>query len=430
MLKRSNRCVWCRCFEQQLILALETKYATELTAVFCAGVYFVFDSERDGIKATYQHDDQSIHSSDCSSSDCSLSDHRPAWLDRGRIPALDGLRAIAVFLVCLAHVEETKGFPRVPFLPTLSRFGGLGVDVFFVLSGFLITNLLYREREKFGRVSLQSFYLRRGFRIIPAYICFLLFVAALAVAGIATPNARDWVAAGTFTMNFIHRPAWELGHIWSLSIEEHFYLVWPLVFAALSRRAAVAVLVGVLIVGPLIRCAVLIWWPMWSPMTDLWTFTRLDAIAAGCLLALLPRSPGGLRWINVAAKSWHLVVVVLIAGLAAGSASGKVSVAVTPTVTAIAIAILLWAAARRPPGWFENPVVVSIGAGSYSLYLWQQPFLNPHSDWSCAAFPQNLLFAGLIASLSYWLVERPMLRFKNRFQSQTVPVSVSPVSSQ
>jgi peptidoglycan/LPS O-acetylase OafA/YrhL len=306
-------------------------------------------------------------------------------------------------------------------------FGALGVDVFFVLSGFLITTLLNRERERFGRVSVRDFYVRRGLRIIPAYACFLLFVAGLAAIGLSRAPARDWVAAGTYTMNFVPQPAWELGHTWSLSIEEHFYLAWPLAFVLLPRRAAFGLLVAVLICEPIIRWAILIAWPACSAMTDLWTFTRLDAIAAGCLLAMLPRSQLGLRWIETAARCWPLALVLFAAGIVAGAVSGKAAVGVTPTVTALTIAVLVWAAARRPPRWLEHPAMIAIGVGSYSLYLWQQPFLCPHSSRWWSAFPQNLLFAGLAALGSYWLVERPMLRMKDRYQARAKPVKAAEV---
>src|SRR5262249_42759412 len=159
--------------------------------------------------------------------------------------------------------------------------------------------------------------------------------------------------------------------------------------------------------GPLIRWAVLLWWPEWSTITEPWTFTRLDTIAAGCLLALLSRFSDGLRWLDGLAKWWPLFLASLAAGLAAAMAYGKVSVGVTPTVTALTIPVLVWAAARRAPRWLEHPVAITIGIGSYSLYLWQQPFLNPHSPGWWAAFPQNLLLAGLCAFASYRLIEQP-----------------------
>src|SRR4051812_48377140 len=110
----------------------------------------------------------------------------PPWLSAGRIPALDGLRAIAVLLVVFAHLHRTAGFPALPGVTRWGSVGAVGVDVFFVLSGFLITTLLCRERDREGRVSLGGFYHRRLVRIVPAYVTLLLFVAALQAAGAAS----------------------------------------------------------------------------------------------------------------------------------------------------------------------------------------------------------------------------------------------------
>src|SRR5947208_208815 len=148
----------------------------------------------------------------------SAEDRAPVWINSGRIPALDGLRAIAVGFVLLAHVHRTSGFPNLAPPRAVGYIGTVGVDVFFLLSGFLITTLLCREYDRTRRTSLRAFYLRRILRIVPAYVCFLLFVLALQLSGNADVSGWDWVASATYTMNFVPRPAWEVGHIWSLSI--------------------------------------------------------------------------------------------------------------------------------------------------------------------------------------------------------------------
>ncbi|HYH69066.1 MAG TPA: acyltransferase [Urbifossiella sp.] len=340
----------------------------------------------------------------------------PVWLSRGRIPALDGLRAVAVLLVCLAHSHRTTNFPSLGPLHQLGSVGSAGVDIFFVLSGFLITTLLLREHEQTGRTSLGGFYLRRAFRIVPAYVCFMVFVAALSGYGLTHPSLWDWAAAVTYTMNFVPHPAWELGHLWSLSVEEHFYLIWPVTFLVVPRRALPGVLAGTLALGPLARLAVVVWWPAEARMTDLWTFTRLDSIAAGCLVAILARSPAGFRTLDALAWWWPAAFVLLVAGLGAGRLSGKLKILVEPTVVALTLGVLVWAAARRAPRWLEARAMVAVGVGSYSLYLWQQPFLNPHCEWWYARFPQNMILAGLLAFASYWLVEKPFLRIKSRVE--------------
>ena len=108
---------------------------------------------------------------------------RQSWLDSGRILAIDELRAIADLLVCPAYSHKTAGFPDIGPVHKVAEFGAIGVDVFFVLSDFLITTLPCRERDRLGQVSIRDFYLPRAFRIIPAYLCFLLFVVALTAIG-------------------------------------------------------------------------------------------------------------------------------------------------------------------------------------------------------------------------------------------------------
>lgn len=138
-----------------------------------------------------------------------------------RIPSLDGLRAISIAVVMVGHLAKWKHVS----LPLLSPYGALGVHVFFVLSGYLITNLLLREQERTSAISLSDFYVRRAFRIFPAAFVFLGVVVALYW------RERHWthVAAAVFYVaNMdIWRP-WIFGHLWSLSIEEQFYLLWPL----------------------------------------------------------------------------------------------------------------------------------------------------------------------------------------------------------
>ena len=156
----------------------------------------------------------------------------------GRIPCLDGLRAVSISLVVAQHswLSRSGGAghddPRWRFLN-----GALGVEIFFVISGYLITTLLVREAEARGRVSLRSFYVRRVLRIFPAYFAYLAVVVGLALGGLVPLSLGDLLSAVTFTWNY--SPAatsWTLAHAWSLSVEEQFYLLWPATLLFLMRR--------------------------------------------------------------------------------------------------------------------------------------------------------------------------------------------------
>ena len=136
---------------------------------------------------------------------------RHSWIDRGQIPGLDGLRAIAVMMVLMAHGHQTVGFPDSPLLKHLFLQGAIGVDIFFILSGFLITTLLARELERDGHVQLKRFYLRRLLRIMPAYICLLVVVALCQQAGYFQLQSRDWIRGSHLHHKFFVSPVVGIG---------------------------------------------------------------------------------------------------------------------------------------------------------------------------------------------------------------------------
>ena len=173
-------------------------------------------------------------------------------------------------------------------------------------------------------------------------------------------------------------------------------------------------MLGVLLIEPVLRWWILLASPAHAEVAELWTFTRLDSIAAGCLLALLSRSPTGFRALDAAASHWPLALGALALALGGSVVSGKFDVGVAPTVIALAIAVLVWAVVRYEPRALEMRALVAVGVGSYSLYLWQEIFLNPRrSDW-WNTFPQNMVLTGMCAAASYHLVELPFMKLKRR----------------
>jgi peptidoglycan/LPS O-acetylase OafA/YrhL len=140
----------------------------------------------------------------------------------GRIPSLDGLRAISIGMVIFAHLSGTRFFPS--FVAGRRDLGNIGVRVFFVISGFLITTLLLQELAAKGRISLPLFYLRRSLRIFPCAYTYISIAALLTWAGFLRLRTTDLVHAATYTVNYeVVRP-WHTIHLWSLSVEEQFYL--------------------------------------------------------------------------------------------------------------------------------------------------------------------------------------------------------------
>jgi peptidoglycan/LPS O-acetylase OafA/YrhL len=218
----------------------------------------------------------------------------PAQLFAKRIPSLDGLRALAITAVMIGHVSPSKSYVAVMGLPGLvwlryllgwTMNPSVGVHLFFTLSGFLITWLLLSEEHRTARISLPKFYLRRSLRILPVYWCFLIVAELMhtlrpTIAG--SPFA--FVESLTFTMGWWPDDPFLLGHTWSLSVEETFYLLWPLVLCYVSGPARWRVGWCVVMVVPLVRVGLVAF-----GQTHYATFTVLgtaDAIMWGCLAAM------------------------------------------------------------------------------------------------------------------------------------------------
>lgn len=351
------------------------------------------------------------------------------------IPSLNGLRAVSIILVFLAHIAATRGAPD--FFSHFMHIGNLGVKVFFVISGFLITSLLLKEQYNSGRVSLKGFYIRRTLRIFPAFYTYIAIMLIMIACGFVNASWADVLHAISYTSNYhvdtfvkTEHPlwSWEFNHLWSLSVEEQFYLIWPGLFVLLGPRRALMIAGAMLVICPV--CRYFMWYEMGAIPTAMTRRfqTVADALATGCLLA------GGFNWLG--RNRWYarflsmpLAVVVPIAGLLASQGTAVlgrgVYYVVGQTIANVSIALIVDYYVRFPRsigGRLLNlKPIVFIGTLSYSLYLWQEPFLNPMNELSDrTAFPQNIAYAILAALASYYLIERPFLRFKDKSTTATV----------
>lgn len=346
----------------------------------------------------------------------------PEWIRRGRVPCLDGLRALSIMLVLVEHASPSAALPRWAAALDVGHIGYLGVSMFFGISGFLITLLLVRELDVTAAISLRAFFRRRAYRILPAYIAFLVAVFVLTRLHVFSLTATDWWGALTYTVNFTPRPAWEVGHLWSLSVEEQFYLAWPLIFVWLGQRRAGHGLLLYLAAAPVLRLAL---WAVSPPLlyaVNGRTPLRLDAIAAGCLLALLatrPELPTFLRYgrqhaVRTAAAASTLLIISLLLG----RMSWTYGAVARYFVDAVALAGLIWATpnagSRRLGRVLESAPLVFIGLLSYSVYLWQQLLLNPHQPHGLTWTASHFGLIVLVSLVSHFAVERPFIRIKNR----------------
>jgi peptidoglycan/LPS O-acetylase OafA/YrhL len=346
-----------------------------------------------------------------------------SWLRRGRIPALDGLRAVSIALVLAAHAIGTG---LLPMSARGSGFAGdVGVRTFFVLSGFLITTLLLRELEQRGAISLAGFYVRRAFRIFPAFYTFLFVIGVLALIGPVELLEYDLLAAASYTTNFHTDRSWWTGHLWSLAVEEQFYVVWPLVLVLLGLLRAWWFAGIAVLAAPLLRVALWYASPSHRDLVDQAFPCVFDALATGCLLAFAaPRIARSERCARIIDSRWFwLVALVAIAPLAIRNPLVRYGAAMTIANFAIA-AVIVRCAARphsRVSRVLERPGFVWLGTLSYSLYLWQQLFLNRHSDLWLNQFPVNIGLALLAATGCHYLIEKPLLRFADRWRTKEAP---------
>lgn len=352
-----------------------------------------------------------------------------------RIPSLDGLRAASIALVLYGHLLGTRGFFPIELVRWSGDVAHLGVIVFFVISGFLITSLLMTEREQTGKVSLKRFYLRRVLRIFPAFYVFVAAMIVAAALGWIDLHGSDLAFALTYTANYAPERSWYIGHLWSLSIEEQFYLIWPLLFVALSARGAFVAALVAFLAGPAVRTGMHLLFAPPSPWRDLEIFPALaDNIAIGCLLALLrPWLITRPLYLRVTASPWLSLLVPLILVINRLTSYTLVDMIGSPLML-IAIAVLVEASTRQaltPVGRVLNSrPFVFVGTLSYSLYLWQQPFIDRHSEAAVASFPLNIALAFVAALLSYFVVERAFLGMRRRLERvTTLPTRPEPLAA-
>jgi len=316
-----------------------------------------------------------------------------------RIPSLYGVRAISITLVVICHLANWKHI-SLPF-PTI--YGALGVRIFFVLSGFLITKLLLREHERSATISVRDFYVRRAYRIFPAAAVYLLVVAIVFWHQL---RWYDIATAAFYLANMQSYPQWMLGHLWSLSIEEQFYLLWPFALKTWFRHKA-AILVGVMVFAPVFITALYFLHAQGGILGSLPVYA--DALAIGCLLAIfaprLPRIPG---YMAVFMTGTAFLVPLFVPNT---QAKILLQLFVLQPLLHVSIAGVVLHVIQVPYRFLNWGPVAWLGRISYSLYLWQQVFcFNPSLK---LGYSLALLAVGC-ACLSYYFVEQPMLRLREK----------------
>jgi peptidoglycan/LPS O-acetylase OafA/YrhL len=372
---------------------------------------------------------------------------------KGRIPALDGLRGLAILLVLLWHgvFAQYSPSPLITKLLLAGKLSWSGVDLFFVLSGFLIGGILLDERE--SKSYFRTFYLRRGYRILPLY---LLVVSLYLVCFFSISEFSDWIA-----FDVLHIPAWTfflfvqnfsmarfgtfgagpIGVTWSLAIEEQFYLTVPWIIRKLGLSQLVRVLLSIVLLAPALRILLYFTLPHGAFACHVLMPCRADALCMGILTAILVRQPVAWTWIKerfaLVAILWLILLVVLfwlsIRGVEALSFS---MISFGYSFLALFYSCCLLATLAKRPKPFERFLNLRplrhLGTMAYCVYLIHYPMfrlgsktvasclrglaITSHAGGISLVFGNAVGFAAtlLLANLSWKYFEQPLLKIGHR----------------
>ncbi|MBV9033084.1 MAG: acyltransferase [Acidobacteriaceae bacterium] len=360
--------------------------------------------------------------------------HRVKIVRQKHIPVLDGVRAIAVLLVMIFHFFQHGPVQTNAVLKAVGRasaLGQMGVDLFFVLSGFLITGILLDTRHK--EHALKTFYLRRTFRIFPLYYSYLIVAFLLLPAlHMATPVAWTdqwwfWFYCQNIQDTFLEKfTMFGPGHFWSLAVEEHFYLIWPFIVLRLPLRHLKHVLLSLIGLALLVRAVmVAAGYPVYY-----FTLCRIGTLALGALLAVLSRQGNFLQvaghWLQKYTL-WFLAVLVPFYALLTGASNPIVQVvkfSLFALVCATVLVLSLTASRGDIPARILGSSTASaIAKGSYAMYVFHPAIFDllrvklPALP-TVVALPIAFLATFTAAWLSWHLLENPCLKLRDWVQGR------------
>jgi peptidoglycan/LPS O-acetylase OafA/YrhL len=349
----------------------------------------------------------------------------------GRVASLDGLRGATVIIVLVSHMEVIVPIPTLAVVPG----GTVSLDSFFVLSGFLITSLMLREQLRTDRINTKGFYTRRAVRLLPPLLAVLVFQAIVALSS-GISYHEEWTSLASVGFYYSN---WKLAfnsgalggniapglqHLWSLALEEQFYLIWPLVtilfLTIRTKLRTVVIVLTVLIVGIAIHRAMMYNGPASWYADFIRTDTRADGILLGCLLAhLWMRYREPQRGVKIAA--WIAALFLLIC-LPTVNTMGPFlfdgGISAIDLACAVIILALLQGQWKGSKFFSFKPFLI-LGTVSYALYLWHLPIyfgIRYHAGgWPTPVRVSVAVLATFFfTALSWFFIEKPALEWKDR----------------
>ena len=350
------------------------------------------------------------------------------------IPELDGLRALSILIVMLGH----SGYLLFP--------AGLGVTIFFVISGYLICGMLLRENEIGGFIDVKAFYVRRILRLYPellTYLSILLIICEIIgwnfhwiqiVAGVFYFTNYLQIYDNTYTsISFITRP------LWSLAVEEHFYLIFPFVIVITKGKVKTVffILLATIIATGALRLALLDFWHAPPNYFDFATESRIDAVCGGCLLACIPASADFEKVLREFRQhGWWLLlgaVALIIMTLTIRTAHFRDSwrFSLQTVGSTLLLGSIVWGNQLEPVRrLLRLPPLVWIGRLSYATYLYHLlVYVLVAKLFATDSFAYRMTAIALsfaAATVSYWAIEIPILPLRRRFRANPPPEPIQP----
>ncbi len=343
----------------------------------------------------------------------------PDFIDQKYYPSLDGLRAIAIFAVIIAHISGTSA----DFL------GFWGVYLFFVRSGFLITTLLIREKQRTGTISLRLFYARRALRIFPAAFFFIIAMLIFNKIYDLGISNKDFITTALYIKNIpfaMEDRSWYLGHFWTLSVEEQYYLFAPLIIlVSYSYFRVISVI--------LILCSYTVAFFAYHERSSLFGLGSTPLIYAASLLEFqIPLFIGSLTSllicegkIKIPSVGSFLSVLIILVSLLFQSEYLHfiIPTLFVSTLSSLCFAVLIVSGIQNDGGWFfyilNTNIIKRIGVLSYSIYIWQQIFTRSQflieNNNPPLSMVYNILALLIVSCFSHYVVERYFMRLKASF---------------
>ena len=340
-----------------------------------------------------------------------------------RISSIDGLRAISILFVLIDHYIYFSGNNFLnPYFSFLIN-GKNGVDIFFIISGFLITTILVKEHLRDGQISLTTFFLRRAFRILPA-LYFLLFIYFILSKSNVIHFSMQTLLNSIFLVSQLKGVRWENFHLWSLSVENIFYILLPLFLNRFKNIPYVKIFYSsiiLLLILPFIRY-------YFYTQTNLSTFNiffRCEGLIFGVLIALIT------LFVQPKIKFSHIslvfistvVIIILINFISSFNNSITLNYILkqySSILYVFVFALLFWCVINLKTGIIysilNNSILTFIGIISYSLYLWQQLFFSRNDIFHFDNIFFRLISLFFISICSYYFIESPFSRLKTRIK--------------